>query len=109
MGTRNSSKNAVLVDLPPEPKMRDKIRTVTESLHNRADRDVVMDFSDVGIMATPSISGLLGLRKLLADSGHRLILRNVASATRGIFTVTGLDAIFDLVEDKLVDSAVLKS
>ncbi|UCF43794.1 MAG: STAS domain-containing protein [Planctomycetota bacterium] len=109
MGTRNSLKNAVLVDLPPEPKMRDKIRAVAESFHSRADRDVVMDFSDVGIMATPSISGLLGLRKLLADSGHRLILRNVASATRGIFTVTGLDAIFELVEDKLVDSAVLKS
>ncbi|MHC4912649.1 MAG: STAS domain-containing protein [Planctomycetota bacterium] len=109
MKTQNSSKNPVLVDLPPEPKMREKIRTVTESLHNRADRDVVMDFSDVGIMATPSISGLLGLRKLLADSGHRLILRNVASATMGIFTVTGLDAIFELVEDKFVDSAVLKS
>lgn len=84
--------------------MRDKIRAVTESLHNSADRDVVMDFSSVGIMATPSISGLLGLRKLLADSGHSLILRNVASATRGIFTVTGLDAIFELV-----DPAVLKS
>ncbi len=109
MGTQNSSKNVVLIDLPPEPKMRHKIRTVTESLHNSADRDVVMDFSSVGIVATPSISGLLGLRKLLADSGHSLILRNVASATRGIFTITGLDAIFDLVEDKLVDSAVLKS
>ncbi len=109
MGNRNSSRKAVLVDLPPEPKMRDKIRAVAESFHNRADRDVVMDFSSVGIMATPSISGLLGLRKLLADAGHRLILRNVASATRGIFTVTGLDAVFDLVEDKLVDSAVLKS
>jgi anti-anti-sigma factor len=104
MKTQNSSKNAVLVDLPPEPKMREKIRTVTESFHNSADHDVVMDFSSVGIMATPSISGLMGLRKLLADSGHRLILRNVASATRGIFTVTGLDAIFELV-----DSAVLKS
>jgi anti-anti-sigma factor len=109
MGTKNSSRNVVLVDLPPEPRMRDKIRAVADSFHNRADRDVVMDFSSVGIMATPSISGLLGLRKLLADSGHRLILRNVASATRGIFTITGLDAVFDLVEDKLVGSAVLKS
>ncbi|UCC23207.1 MAG: STAS domain-containing protein [Planctomycetota bacterium] len=107
MNTQNSSKNAVLVDLPPEPKMRDKIRAVFESFHNRAGCDVVMDFSSVDIMATPSISGLLGLRKLLVDSGHRLILRNVASATRGIFTVTGLDAVFDLAEDTLVDSAVL--
>lgn len=107
MKPQNYSKNAVLVDLPPEPKMRDKIRAVFESLHNRADCDVVMDFSGVDIMATPSISGLLGLRKFLVDSGHRLILRNVASATRGIFTVTGLDAVFDLAEDTFVDSALL--
>jgi hypothetical protein len=44
----------------------------------------------------------LQLRQLLADSGHQLTLRNVAAATKGIFTVTGLDAIFELVDNKFV-------
>ncbi len=102
MGIQNWSKNVVLVDLPPEPQMRDKIKAVTKLIHKRAEYDVVMDFSSVDIMATPSISGLLGLRKLLADCGHQLILRNVAVATKGIFTVTGLDGVFEFADDKLV-------
>jgi hypothetical protein len=63
----------------------------------------------VGLGRYCASPGLLGLRKLLADSVHRLILRNVASATRGIFTVTGLDAVFDLVEDKFVRSTDVRS
>lgn len=102
MVVQNSSKNAVLVDLPPEPQMRDKIKAVTKLIHKRADHDIVMDFTSVDIMATPSISGLLRLRKLLADCGHQLILRNVAVATRGIFTITGLDGVFEFADDKFV-------
>ena len=102
MTIQNPSNNAVLVDLPPEPQMRDKIQAVTESLRKKTRRDVVIDFSSVDIIATPSISGLLQLRQLLADSGHQLTLRNVPAATKGIFTVTGLDAIFELVDNKFV-------
>jgi anti-anti-sigma factor len=82
--------------------MRDKIQAVTESLRKKTHRDVVMDFSSVDIIATPSISGLLHLRELLAHSGHQLTLRNLAAATKGIFTITGLDAVFELVDGKCV-------
>ena len=105
MITQNPSNNAVLVDLPPEPQMRGKIQAVTESLRKKTHRDIIMDFSSVDIIATPSISGLLQLRQLLADSGHQLTLRNLAAATKGIFTVTGLDAIFELADNKCVARA----
>jgi len=82
--------------------MRDKIQTVTESLLKKTHRDIIMDFSSVDIIATPSISGLLHLRELLADSGHQLTLRNVAAATKGILTITGLDAVFELADNKCV-------
>ena len=82
--------------------MRHKIQAVTESLRKKTHSDVVMDFSSVGIIATPSISGLLHLRQLLADSGHQLTLRNVAAATKGILTITGLDAVFELADNKFV-------
>jgi len=108
MGIRNSSKNVVFVELPPEPRMRDKIKAVAKIIHERASCDVVIDFSNVDRMATPSISGLLGLRKLLDDCGHQLILYNVAAATKGIFTVTGLDGVFELVDDKFVAPAHLQ-
>ena len=108
MGIQDWSEDVVLVDLPPEPEIGDELKTVTEIALDRGDCDVVMDFSSVDIVTSSSLSKLLKLRKLLADCGHRLVLCNVAAATKGIFTVTGLDGIFELVDDKFVALASLQ-
>jgi anti-anti-sigma factor len=108
MGIQNWSEDIILVDLPQEPGMGDELKTVTEMARDRGDCDVVVDFSDVDIVTSSSLSKLLKLRKLLTDCGHRLIFCNVAPATRGIFTVTGLDGIFELADDKFVALASLQ-
>jgi len=108
MGLQNWSEDIILVDLPPEPNMGDELKTVTGVTRDRGDCDVVVDFSSVDIVTSSSISKLLKLRKLLADCGHRLVFCNVAPATRGIFTVTGLDGIFEVADDKFVALASLQ-
>jgi anti-anti-sigma factor len=108
MGIQNWSENIILVDLPQEPGMGDELKTVTDMVRDRGDCDVVVDFSSVDIVTSSSLSKLLKLRKLLTDCGHRLIFCNVAPATRGIFTVTGLDGIFELADDKFVALASLQ-
>ncbi len=108
MGIQNWSENIVLVDLPQEPQMVDELKTVTEIVRDRGDCDVVLDFSSVDIVTSSSLSKLLKLRKLLADCGHRLVFCGVAAATKGIFTITGLDGIFELVDDKFVALAGLQ-
>jgi anti-anti-sigma factor len=108
MGIQNWSDNIILVDLPQEPQIQDELKTVTEIVRDRGDCDVVIDFSDVDIVTSSSISALLKLRKLLTDCAHRLVFCNVASATKGIFTVTGLDGIFEVVDDKFVALAGLQ-
>jgi anti-anti-sigma factor len=108
MGIQDWSEDIVLVDLPREPSMADELKTVTEVVRDRGDCDVVVDFSDVDIITSSSLSKLLRLRKLLADCGHRLIFCNVAAATKGIFTVTGLDGVFELADDKFVALASLQ-
>jgi anti-anti-sigma factor len=69
---------------------------------------VVIDFSKVDIITSSSLSKLLRLKKLMSDCGHRLIFCNVAPATKGIFTVTGLDDVFEIVDDKFVALASLQ-
>ena len=96
------------MDLPQEPQIGDELKTVTEIVRDRGDCDVVIDFSTVDIVTSSSISALLKLRKLLTDCGHRLVFCNVAAATKGIFTVTGLDGIFELADDKFVALASLQ-
>jgi anti-anti-sigma factor len=108
MGIQNWSEEIILVDLPPEPQMPDELKAVTEMVRNRGDCDVVIDFSSVDIVNSSSLSKFLRLRKLLADCGHRLVFCNVAPATKGIFTVTGLEGVFELVDDKFVALASLQ-
>ncbi len=108
MGIQNWSEDIILVDLPQEPDMGEELKSVTEITRDRGDCDVVVDFSSVDIVTSSSLSKLLKLRKLLADCGHRLVFCGVAAATRGIFTVTGLDGIFEIADDKFVALASLQ-
>jgi anti-anti-sigma factor len=108
MGIQNWEEDIILVDLPREPEMSDELKNVTEMVRDRGNCDVVIDFSDVDIITSSSLSKLLKLRKMLSDCGHRLVFSNVAAATKGIFTVTGLDGIFEILEDKFVALASLQ-
>ena len=108
MAIQNWSEDIVLVDLPCEPEMADELDTVTVAVRDRGNCDVVIDFAKVDIVTSSSISEMLKLRKLLGDCGHRLVFCSVAAATKGIFTVTGLDGIFELADDKFVALASLQ-
>jgi len=108
MGIQNWSEDIILVDLPAEPEMGEELQTVTCIVRDRGDCDVVIDFGSVDIVTSSSLSKLLKLRKLLGDCGHRLIFCSVAAATKGIFSVTGLDGIFEVADDKFVALAGLQ-
>jgi len=108
MGIQNWSDDIILVDLPQEPQIADELKAVTEMVRDRGNCEVVLDFSSVDIITSTSLSALLKLRKMLTDCGHRLVFCSVAAATRGIFTVTGLDAVFEFVDDKFVALASLQ-
>ena len=100
MGIQDWSENTILVDLSGEPEMGNELGAVTEMVHDRGDCDVVIDFSDVDIVTSSSFSKLLKLRKMLSDSGHKLVFCSVSAATKGIFMVTGLDGFFEFANDK---------
>ena len=108
MGIQNWSEDIILVDLPQEPEIGDELNSVTEMVRDRGDCEVVIDFSQVDIVTSSSLSKLLKLRKLMTDCGHRLVFCSVAPATKGIFTVTGLDGIFEIADDKFVALASLQ-
>ena len=108
MGIQNWSEDIILVDLPAEPEMGEELKTVTQMARDRGDCEVVVDFSKVDIVTSSSLSKLLRLKKLMSDCGHRLVFCNVAPATKGIFTVTGLDGIFEIVDDKFIALASLQ-
>lgn len=108
MSMENLSDDIIAVNLDREPKMNGELKTVTDVVHDRDGCDVILDFANVDIITSQSLSRLLKLRQLLIDCGRRLILCNVNAFTKSAFKVTGLDGIFELVEDKVSASAELQ-
>jgi anti-anti-sigma factor len=69
---------------------------------------VVVDFTDVDIITSSSLAALLRLRKAMKDNHRQLIFCSVKPATRNIFTLTGLDGVFEFADDQFVALAGLQ-
>lgn len=108
MGIQNWSETVILVNLAPEPYMGEELATAILMATEHPDMDVVVDFADVQIVTSSSIAKLLKLRKTLFDNGRRLVLSSVQSKTRTIFNLTGLDSVFDFLDDQSLALASLQ-
>jgi len=109
MRVENWPENVVLVHLPREMQKHAELQTTIDSVGKRGDSDVVVDFSEVDIVGSPTFSRLLELRSVLRESGRRLILCRVSAATRGVFTVAQLGRLFDFAEDESAALATLRA
>jgi anti-anti-sigma factor len=108
MSVQNWSDNIILVNLAPEPQTGEDLQTAIEMVTETGGYDFVVDFAQVGIITSSSIAKLLKLRKAVEEGDQRLIISTVGKQTKGIFTVTGLDNIFDFVDDQYVALAGLQ-
>jgi anti-anti-sigma regulatory factor len=110
MGIKNLSEDVILVDLPSDgPRRADELKAVNETVSNKCDCDVIIDFSKVEIINSWNISNLLILRSLLQDSGHQLILCNVTTVTKCIFVVAGLNEVFVFADNQPAALAAIQS
>jgi len=108
MAIQHWSDNIIVVDLPYEPEMAEELETLVDMLSDLDHCSVVIDFSSVSIVTSSSLSKLLELRKHLVDCSSRLIFCGIPPATRGVFTVTGLDQVFEIADDKFAALATLE-
>ena len=100
MDARLVEPNVLLAFPPSEPLLQPELRLLGKHLSEREPLHLVMDMSRVEIITSPSIGGLLVLRKLQLERCGRLILCNLRLATKCILRVVGLDMAFEYVGDK---------
>jgi len=100
MGIEEWSEDIILVDLPQEPEMGEKLIDLADLLKSRDGSNVIIDFSNVDIITNVSINKLLELRELISDNKRKLIICSVLATTMGIFTVTGIASVFEFADDK---------
>jgi len=109
MAIQNISENVIVVTLPKNQQRSEELTAINEIVNDKGGCDVIIDFCRVEIVTSADICNLLILHKLLIELGHRLILCNVAFATKCIFSVTGLDKVFEFVDDKPVALKTIES
>ena len=88
--------------------MGEELQTVVDMLAENCIRDVVVDFADVDIVTSSSIAKLLKLRKMLTNNGQQLVFSSADGRIRQVFTITGLDSVFEFVDDQFVALAGLQ-
>ncbi|RKY12644.1 MAG: hypothetical protein DRP52_04440 [Planctomycetota bacterium] len=108
MGIQNWSEDVIVVNLATEPDMGDELQTVIGLVTENTMRDVVVDFADADIVTSSSIAKFLKLRKVLCDNGRTLVFCSVSPKTRSIFSVTGLESVFDFTDDQFIALASLQ-
>jgi anti-anti-sigma factor len=100
MGIQDWSDSVILVTVAPEPDMSDELKTVTEIVRQRDKCSVVIDFSEAELVTSSSLAQLLRLQKVLDDHNQQMVLCGASPRTKGVFEITGLDKVFEFVEDK---------
>jgi len=108
MSIHRCSQDVILADLSRELEKHNELQTVMGMLRDRSDCDVVVDFSRVDVVGGACLAGLLEVRRLLNDCGHKLTLCSVAPATKGVFTIARLDERFEFAEDRFAALASLQ-
>ncbi|MBN2270352.1 MAG: STAS domain-containing protein [Sedimentisphaerales bacterium] len=108
MGIRNIAEDILFVTLPGEPHLGSELGEVTETISEGCNRDVIVDFSDVGMLTSESICALMILEKYLISSGRRLVFCNVSAEAKHIFGRTGLESVFTFTDKECAALQVVR-
>jgi len=94
------SQGVVVADPAGKSNVDEDLREVAQVVRERGKCDVVLDFANVDFLNTSHLTSLLQLRKVLTDSGSRLVFCNINRPIQGILSITGLDNVFQIAGDR---------
>lgn len=94
------SENVVLVQLADDPQFTDDMTATLEQCTQNPRMDALLNFSGISYLNSSNIAKLLKLRKLvIITNQRRLKICGINNHVWGVFLVTGLDKIFEFVDD----------
>lgn len=109
MPVENWSETVLLGELADDPQFTDDLTQILEQCSNNSQLDVLLSFANVSYLNSSNIAKLLKLRKLVTITNERkLRLCAINRQVWGVFLVTGLDRIFDVVDDVPTGLAALQ-
>jgi len=105
----NLASDIVVFELQREPQMNGELQVVIDTTSQRPDCNVILDFTNVDIITSSSLTKLLKLRQTLLAAGRQMVLCSIHPFTKSAFEVTGLDGVFALAADRPSGVVILRS
>ena len=100
MSVQQWSETVLLGELGDDPQFTDDLGAIIEQCTKEPRFDVLLNLSQVSYLNSSNIAQLLKLRKLVTlTNQRRMKLAGVNTQVWGVFLVTGLDRIFEFVDD----------
>ena len=72
------------------------IATQFNQLYEKADHDIVLDFTNLEYISSSGLRLLIGLRKESAAKGGKVIIEKINDSIRNVFTMTGFYSLFEI-------------
>lgn len=100
MAVQQWSETVILGEFGDDPQLTDDLSAIVEQCRTDTRQDVLLNLANTSYLNSSNIAKLLKLRKLVTVTNQRrLKLAGVNTRVWGVFLVTGLDRIFDFVDD----------
>lgn len=65
-------------------------------LSEYADREIILDFTNLEYISSSGLRLLIGLRKDSAAKGGKIIIEKINDSIRNVFTMTGFYSLFEI-------------
>jgi anti-anti-sigma factor len=100
MAVQQWSETVILGELSDDPQYSDDVTAVIEQCRRDTRQNVLLNMADLSYLNSSNIALLLKLRKLVTiENQRKLKLAGVNTRIWGVFLVTGLDRLFEFVDD----------
>lgn len=109
MATSNLTEQVLLITLPSHPQASSDIQRATRKITARTPRHVIIDFSQVQIISSSTVSELLIIENHLHELNRRLILCCVPAKIQALLISVGLQSLFQIANDSLEAFEMLES
>lgn len=98
MTIQNWSDNIIVAELANDPQFTEEMVSLTDMVKQKR-VNVIINLSAVSHMNSSNLSALLRLRKQVLAGKSRMLLCGVDNRVRTVFSITGLDKVFEFTDD----------
>ena len=100
MGIQQWSEDIIMVDLAnAEPELSEELRAVCDQLEAGADCHVVINMGDTSYINSSNIAQLLMIREGVGKANRELRLTGLNVGILDVMATTGLEKVFEIVDD----------